>query len=66
MSAVSRKVVDFKHPKELQQHLDLELRDDGEPDEKLLEYCNDALKYSVRTGNMKLLKCKLKRGVYCT
>lgn len=45
------KVIEFRHPKELLAQLDLELRDDGEDDERLLEYCSQAIQYSCRTGH---------------
>ncbi|XP_042310664.1 cysteine sulfinic acid decarboxylase isoform X2 [Sceloporus undulatus] len=46
---VSEKVCDWKEPEELQQILDLDLRDSGEPKERLLERCRDVIRYSVKT-----------------
>lgn len=43
------KVVEFKHPKELEAMLDLTLRKQTS-DDRLLEICKDVIKYSVKTG----------------
>ncbi|XP_061470736.1 cysteine sulfinic acid decarboxylase isoform X1 [Rhineura floridana] len=45
----SEKVCNWKEPEELQQILDLELKDGGEPQERLLEHCRDVIRYSVKT-----------------
>ncbi|XP_019327005.1 PREDICTED: acidic amino acid decarboxylase GADL1-like [Aptenodytes forsteri] len=47
---VTEKVCDWKEPRELRELLDLELRSDGEPPEKLLERCRDIIRYSVKTS----------------
>ncbi|XP_048733038.2 cysteine sulfinic acid decarboxylase-like [Ostrea edulis] len=44
------KVVEFKHPKELEAMLDLTLRKQTS-DDRLLEICKDVIKYSVKTGH---------------
>lgn len=43
------KVVEFKHPKELKQLIDLEVNKPTD-DYNLLNICKDIIKYSVRTG----------------
>lgn len=43
-------VCDWKEPQELRELLDLELRNDGEGQERLLQRCRDVLRLSVRTG----------------
>ncbi|CAM9940158.1 unnamed protein product [Bubo scandiacus] len=48
---VTEKVCDWKEPGELRELLDLELRSDGEPPERLLGRCRDVIRYSVRTGH---------------
>nr|XP_034955721.1 cysteine sulfinic acid decarboxylase isoform X2 [Zootoca vivipara] len=45
----SEKVCDWKEPEELQQILDLDLKDGGEPQERLLDRCRDVIRYSVKT-----------------
>ncbi|XP_029140219.1 cysteine sulfinic acid decarboxylase [Protobothrops mucrosquamatus] len=45
----SEKVCIWKEPEELQQILDLDLKDSGEPHERLLERCRDVIRYSVKT-----------------
>ena len=54
------KIVEFKHPKELEQILDLDLKD-ATSDDRLLSICSDVIKYSVKTGTQDLLKITLKR-----
>ena len=54
------KIVEFKHPKELEQILDLDLKD-ATTDDRLLSICSDVIKYSVKTGTRHLLKIILKR-----
>ncbi|KAJ8309070.1 hypothetical protein KUTeg_013944 [Tegillarca granosa] len=44
------KVVEFKHPKELKQLIDLEVNKPTD-DDRLLNICKDIIKYSVRTGH---------------
>lgn len=44
------KIVEFKHPKELEKMLDLKLKDPTN-DDRLLDICNDVIKYSVKTGH---------------
>ncbi|NXI65172.1 CSAD decarboxylase, partial [Anseranas semipalmata] len=46
---VAEKVCDWKEPPELRELLDLELRDHGEPAQRLLERCRDVIRYSVKT-----------------
>ncbi|NWI46310.1 CSAD decarboxylase, partial [Picathartes gymnocephalus] len=48
---VTQKVCDWKEPQELRELLDLELRSDGEGQERLLQRCRDVLRLSVRTGH---------------
>ncbi|XP_074714110.1 cysteine sulfinic acid decarboxylase isoform X2 [Strix uralensis] len=48
---VTEKVCDWKEPGELRELLDLELRSNGEPPERLLGRCRDVIRYSVRTGH---------------
>ncbi|NXE70776.1 CSAD decarboxylase, partial [Calcarius ornatus] len=48
---VTQKVCDWKEPQELRDLLDLELRSDGEGQERLLQRCRDVLRFSVRTGH---------------
>lgn len=45
------KVLDFKHPIELNRMLDLELPEKPQPIGKLLEDCKSALEHQVKTGN---------------
>nr|XP_015796086.2 acidic amino acid decarboxylase GADL1 isoform X1 [Nothobranchius furzeri] len=45
---VREKVCEWRPPEELLELLDLELRDKGESDSKILERCRDAIKYSVK------------------
>ncbi|NXN01916.1 CSAD decarboxylase, partial [Sylvia borin] len=47
---VTQKVCDWKEPQELRELLDLELRSNGEGQERLLQRCRDVLRLSVRTG----------------
>ncbi|NWW37793.1 CSAD decarboxylase, partial [Panurus biarmicus] len=48
---VTQKVCVWKEPQELRELLDLELRSDGEGQERLLQRCRDVLRLSVRTGH---------------
>ena len=42
--------MEFVHPKELFHKLDLEIRDSGEPDDKILNLCQETIRYSVHSG----------------
>ena len=44
--------MEFVHPKELFHKLDLEIRDSGEPDEKILDLCQETIRYSVHSGTL--------------
>ncbi|XP_024900995.1 cysteine sulfinic acid decarboxylase isoform X1 [Pteropus alecto] len=48
-TSASEKVCEWKEPKELKQLLDLELRSQGESQEKILERCRAVIRYSVKT-----------------
>lgn len=48
--SASRKVVDFKFPKELAEAIDLKLGDKGTSHDKLVELCQGIFHYSVKTG----------------
>lgn len=48
-TSASEKVCEWKEPKELKQLLDLELRSQGESQEKILERCQAVIRYSVKT-----------------
>ncbi|XP_029450922.1 cysteine sulfinic acid decarboxylase isoform X2 [Rhinatrema bivittatum] len=48
---VTEKVCNWKDPEELRGLLDLELRSRGESPSKLLEHCQDVIRYSVKTGH---------------
>ncbi|KAK2179016.1 hypothetical protein NP493_519g05084 [Ridgeia piscesae] len=48
---VSSKVIDFKHPKELQKLINLSLEDRGVTDDTLLQCCEQIIQYSVKTGH---------------
>ncbi|XP_038642244.1 cysteine sulfinic acid decarboxylase [Scyliorhinus canicula] len=48
-TSVDEKVCEWKEPEELQDLLDLDLVDAGEAPEKLLERCQDIIRYSVKT-----------------
>ena len=43
-------VCEWRPPEQLKQLLDLELRDTGEPHQRLLELCQDVIRYSVKTS----------------
>ncbi|KAI4532094.1 hypothetical protein MG293_017359 [Ovis ammon polii] len=47
----SLKVCEWRPPEELKRLLDLELRDAGEPHHRLLERCQDIIRYSVKTNH---------------
>ena len=44
--------MEFVHPKELFHKLDLEIRDSGEPDDKILNLCQETIRYSVHSGTL--------------
>ncbi|KAM8862901.1 acidic amino acid decarboxylase GADL1-like isoform 2-T2 [Spinachia spinachia] len=48
---VKQKVCEWKEPEELSGLLDLELRETGEPQERLLQRVKDVAKYSIKTGH---------------
>ncbi|GCB78655.1 hypothetical protein scyTo_0019441, partial [Scyliorhinus torazame] len=48
-TSVDEKVCEWKEPEELRDLLDLDLVDAGEAPEKLLERCQDIIRYSVKT-----------------
>lgn len=48
---VSRKVCEWKEPKDLAQLLDLELRETGESQHRVLQRVKDVAKYSVKTSH---------------
>ena len=45
------KVVDFRHPKDLEKLIDLALKDRGATDATLLTFCEQIIQYSVKTGS---------------
>uniref|UniRef100_A0A6Q2Z694 Glutamate decarboxylase like 1 n=1 Tax=Esox lucius TaxID=8010 RepID=A0A6Q2Z694_ESOLU len=48
---VKEKVCEWRSPEQLKEVLDLELRDGGEANPKILQRCRDAIRYSVKTGH---------------
>ncbi|XP_004417350.1 PREDICTED: glutamate decarboxylase-like protein 1-like, partial [Odobenus rosmarus divergens] len=48
---VNEKVCEWRPPEQLKQLLDLEMRDMGEPHHRLLELCQDVIRYSVKTNH---------------
>uniref|UniRef100_A0A8D0R8P3 Glutamate decarboxylase like 1 n=1 Tax=Sus scrofa TaxID=9823 RepID=A0A8D0R8P3_PIG len=48
---INEKVCEWQPPEQLKQLLDLELRDTGEPHNRLLELCQDVIRYSVKTNH---------------
>ncbi|XP_007191597.2 acidic amino acid decarboxylase GADL1 isoform X1 [Balaenoptera ricei] len=48
---INEKVCEWRPPEQLKQLLDLELRDTGEPHQRLLELCQDVIRYSVKTNH---------------
>ncbi|XP_010593840.2 acidic amino acid decarboxylase GADL1 isoform X2 [Loxodonta africana] len=48
---VNEKVCEWQHPERLKQLLDLEMRETGEPHHRLLELCQDVIRYSVKTNH---------------
>ncbi len=51
------KVVEFVHPKDLFEKIDLEVRDFGESDDKLLNLCRETIHYSVKSGKDTKFQC---------
>uniref|UniRef100_A0A8C6ST57 Glutamate decarboxylase n=1 Tax=Neogobius melanostomus TaxID=47308 RepID=A0A8C6ST57_9GOBI len=51
MKLIMEDVCEWVFPEQLQQLLDLDLRDTGESEEALLRRCSDVIKYSVKTGH---------------
>ena len=47
----TNKIVEFKHPKELEKLFDLEIKE-RTSDDQLLALCKDIIKYSVKTGEI--------------
>ncbi|XP_060241088.1 acidic amino acid decarboxylase GADL1 isoform X2 [Meriones unguiculatus] len=48
---VNEKVCEWQPPEQLRQLLDLEMRDTGEPQDKLLKLCQDVIHFSVKTNH---------------
>ncbi|CAH6777523.1 Gadl1 [Phodopus roborovskii] len=48
---VREKVCEWQPPEQLRQLLDLEMRDTGEPQDKLLKLCQDVIHFSVKTNH---------------
>uniref|UniRef100_A0A7N8YID6 Glutamate decarboxylase like 1 n=1 Tax=Mastacembelus armatus TaxID=205130 RepID=A0A7N8YID6_9TELE len=48
---VKEKVCEWRSPEQLKELLDLELRDEGEPEAKILQRCSEAIRYSIKTGH---------------
>ncbi|XP_047453689.1 acidic amino acid decarboxylase GADL1-like [Mugil cephalus] len=48
---VQEKVCEWRSPEKLKELLDLELRDGGESESRILQRCTDAIRYSVKTGH---------------
>uniref|UniRef100_A0A5F9DIM3 Glutamate decarboxylase like 1 n=1 Tax=Oryctolagus cuniculus TaxID=9986 RepID=A0A5F9DIM3_RABIT len=48
---IHEKVCEWQSPEQLKQLLDLEMRDTGEPQDRLLELCQDVIRYSVKTNH---------------
>nr|XP_019600790.1 PREDICTED: acidic amino acid decarboxylase GADL1 isoform X3 [Rhinolophus sinicus] len=48
---INEKVCEWRPPEQLKQLLDLEMRDTGEPHHRLLELCQDVIRYSVKTNH---------------
>ncbi|XP_058423386.1 acidic amino acid decarboxylase GADL1 [Diceros bicornis minor] len=48
---INEKVCEWRSPEQLKQLLDLEMRDTGEPHHRLLELCQDVIRYSVKTNH---------------
>lgn len=50
MSVHADQVCEWRSPEQLKELLDLELREGGESESKILQRCRDAIKYSVKTS----------------
>ncbi|XP_047388574.1 acidic amino acid decarboxylase GADL1 isoform X4 [Sciurus carolinensis] len=48
---VNEKVCEWQPPEQLKQLLDLEMRDTGEPRDRLLKLCQDVIRFSVKTNH---------------
>ncbi|EDL76959.1 rCG25241, isoform CRA_b [Rattus norvegicus] len=48
---INEKVCEWQPPEQLRQLLDLEMRDTGESQDKLLKLCQDVIRYSVKTNH---------------
>uniref|UniRef100_A0A3B3CKW3 Glutamate decarboxylase like 1 n=1 Tax=Oryzias melastigma TaxID=30732 RepID=A0A3B3CKW3_ORYME len=48
---VKEKVCEWQSPEQLKELLDLELKDGGESDSKILQRCKNAIRYSVKTSH---------------
>uniref|UniRef100_A0A8C6W2E3 Glutamate decarboxylase-like 1 n=3 Tax=Nannospalax galili TaxID=1026970 RepID=A0A8C6W2E3_NANGA len=48
---VNEKVCEWQPPEQLRQLLDLEMRDRGEPQDKLLKLCQEVIRFSVKTNH---------------
>ncbi|KAL6068056.1 hypothetical protein STEG23_032716 [Scotinomys teguina] len=48
---INEKVCEWQPPEQLRQLLDLEMRDTGEPQDKLLKLCQDVIHFSVKTNH---------------
>uniref|UniRef100_F7CF79 Glutamate decarboxylase like 1 n=1 Tax=Monodelphis domestica TaxID=13616 RepID=F7CF79_MONDO len=48
---VKEKVCEWQPPEQLKKLLDLEMRDTGEPHQRLLKLCQDVIRYSVKTNH---------------
>ncbi|KAG9476120.1 hypothetical protein GDO78_002942, partial [Eleutherodactylus coqui] len=48
---VTEKVCEWKDPEQLKKLLDVNIKDIGEPHQKLLQHCQNAIKYSVKTSH---------------
>lgn len=50
----NEKILDFHHPSQLMQAMDLSVPDEPQNLDQLLTDCRDTLKYQVKTGKLKL------------
>ncbi|XP_072251094.1 LOW QUALITY PROTEIN: acidic amino acid decarboxylase GADL1-like [Leuresthes tenuis] len=48
---VKEKVCEWRSPEQLKELLEIELKDGGESETKILQRCRDAIRYSVKTGH---------------
>lgn len=51
----AEQVCEWRSPEQLKELLDLELRDGGESESKILQRCRDAIRYSVKTSESPFL-----------